>query len=217
MLRALIFDFDGLILDTETPEFHAWQEIYRLHGAELALENWLPCIGTGSVFDPHEHMEMLIGRALDRAEIAAAREICNRELIARETLRPGVLATLEAARDGGMRIGLASSSSRNWVEPHLHRLGIAGFFETLQTGDLVQKVKPHPELYQRALAALGISPGEAIALEDSLNGLRAARAAGIFTVVIPNAMTRHLDLNEADLLLNSMEQLDLGAVPFRNR
>ena len=112
MLRAVIFDFDGLILDTETPEFHAWQKIYRLHGAELALEDWLPCIGTGSVFDPHEHMEALIGRALDRDEVAAAQEVCNRELIARETLRAGVLTTLEAARDGGLRIGLASSSSR---------------------------------------------------------------------------------------------------------
>ncbi len=216
MLRALIFDFDGLILDTETPEFHAWQEIYRLHGTELALEDWLPCIGTGSVFDPHGHMEKLIGRALDRDEIAAAQEVCNRELIAREQLRPGVHAMLETAQAGGLRIGLASSSSRGWVEPHLQRLGIAKFFETLQTGNLVQEVKPHPELYQRAVAAMGVSPGEAIALEDSLNGLRAARAAGIFTVVIPNAMTRHLDLREADLLLESMEELDLAAWPFQN-
>ncbi len=216
MLRALIFDFDGLILDTETPEFHAWQEIYRLHGAELALEDWLPCIGTGSVFDPHSHMEMLIGRALDRDEIAAARQIRNRELITRERLRPGVLATLENARELDLRIGLASSSSRSWVEPHLQRLGISDFFETLHTGDLVEKVKPDPELYLRAVASLGVAPSEAIALEDSLNGLHAARAAGLFTVVIPNAMTRHMDLGEADLLLESMEKLDLAMWPFRN-
>ncbi len=77
-------------------------------------------------------------------------------------------------------------------------------------------MKPHPELYQRALAALGVDASEAIALEDSLNGLRAARTAGIFTVVIPNSMTRNLDLSEADLLLESMEKLDLTKWPFRD-
>jgi HAD superfamily hydrolase (TIGR01509 family) len=216
MLRALIFDFDGLILDTETPEFHAWQEIYRLHDTELAIEDWLPCIGTGSVFDPHSHLETLIGSSLDRQEVGSARKLCNERLLARETLRPGVLSTLQAARAANLRIGLASSSSRAWVEPHLLRLGIAEFFETLQTGDLVEEVKPHPELYRRALAALQVDASEAIALEDSLNGLRSARSAGIFTVVIPNAMTRNLDLREADMLLESMEELDLARWPFHD-
>lgn len=216
MLRALIFDFDGLILDTETPEFHAWQEIYRLHDTELAIEDWLPCIGTGSVFDPHAHLETLIGGTLDRQEVASARKLCNKKLLARETLRPGVLSTLQAAQAANLQIGLASSSSRAWVEPHLLRLGIAEFFETLQTADLVEAVKPHPELYQRALSALQVDAGQAIALEDSLNGLRSARSAGIFTVVIPNVMTRNLDLREADLLLESMEEFDLARWPFRD-
>ncbi len=159
---------------------------------------------------------MLTGSTLERQEIAAARKLCNDKLIARETLRPGVLSTLRAARDANLRIGLASSSSRAWVEPHLLRLGIAEFFETLQTGDLVEEVKPHPELYQRALAALGVDASEAIALEDSLNGLRAARSADIFTVVIPNTMTRNLDLREADLLLESMEELHLTRLPVQD-
>ncbi len=212
MSRAVIFDFDGLIVDTETPEFHAWQEIYRRHGTELAIETWLPCIGTGSVFDPHAHMEELIGRTLDREEIAIVRRTLNQELVAREALRPGVRQTLETAQSLGWKIGLASSSSRAWVEPHLERLGIFEFFEDLQTRDLVEKVKPDPALYRQALFALGVEAGEAVALEDSLNGLRAARAAGIFTVAIPNGMTRHLDLSEADLILGSMEDLDLSAL-----
>ncbi len=214
-LRAVIFDFDGLILDTETPEFEAWRAIYRRFGADLTLEDWLPCVGTALVFDPHGHLETLIGRPLDREQIAGERRTQTGEWIAREELRPGVLATLEGAREAGLRIGLASSSSRDWVEPHLQRLGIVDFFETVQTGDLVRAVKPHPELYERALAALGVESGEAIALEDSLNGLRAARAAGIFTVVIPNSITRYLDLTEADLLLESMRDLDLSEWPFR--
>lgn len=212
MLRALIFDFDGLILDTETPEFTAWQEIFRLHGAELKLEEWLPCIGTGSVFDPHAHMEQLIGRTLNREEIATARRVASHAMILKRDPLPGVLSTLEKARRMGLRIGLASSSSSDWVEPHLDRLGIAAYFDTCQTRDLVTHVKPDPALYRRALKVLEVTPGEAIALEDSLNGLRSARAAGIFTVVIPNAMTRHMQLGEADLLLDSLEQLDLGAV-----
>ena len=217
MLRALIFDFDGLILDTETPEFTAWREIYRLHGAELKLEDWLPCIGTGSVFDPHAHMESLLGRTLNRDEIAAARRVASRKMIAKLPPLPGVVATLERARRLGLRIGLASSSSSDWVDPHLDRLGIASYFDTCQTRDRVARVKPDPALYVQALEALGVAPREAVALEDSLNGLRSARTAGIFTVVIPNEMTRHMELDEADLLLGSMEQLDLADVSARLR
>lgn len=205
-LRAVIYDFDGLIVDTETPEYHAWQEIFRRHGVELALEDWLPCIGTGSIFDPHAHMEALVGRTLDREEIALARKTLNTEFVARETLRPGVRETLEHARHLGLRIGLASSSSREWVEPHLERLGIRGFFECLQTRDLVAEVKPNPALYLQALDALGVSAGEALAFEDSLNGIRAARGAGIFVIAVPNAMTRHMDLREADLVVSSLAE-----------
>lgn len=212
-LRAVIFDFDGLIIDTESAEFHAWQEIFRRHGVELALADWLPCIGTGSIFDPHEHMEKLVGRALNREEIAVARRARNTELVAQEALRPGVRAVLDQAQQLGIKVGLASSSSRAWVEPHLERLGIREFFEDLQTRDGVPEVKPNPALYRQSLAALGVAPDEALALEDSLNGLRAARAAGIFVVAVPNPLTRHMDLSEADAVVQSLEAVDLSAWP----
>ncbi len=209
MLRAVIFDFDGLILDTETPEFRAWEAIYRQHGAVLRLEDWLPCIGTGSIFDPHAHMESLIGRKLEREEIAIARQVASHEMIMEQGPLPGVLKTLETAKRMGLRIGLASSSSRDWVEPHLDRLGIAGYFDNLQTSDCVSRVKPDAALYIQSLEALEVKPLEAIALEDSLNGLQSARDAGVFTVIIPNEMTRHMQLEDADLLLGSLEELDL--------
>ncbi len=215
MLRAVIFDFDGLILDTETPEFRAWEAIYSQHGAVLRLEDWLPCIGTGSIFDPHAHMESLVGRNLERDEIATARQVASHEMIMKQAPRPGVLRTLETAKRIGLRIGLASSSSREWVEPHLDRLGIARYFDSLQTADCVSQVKPDPALYLRSLAALEVKSREAIALEDSLNGLRSAHAAEIFTVIIPNEMTRHTQLEDADLLLDSMEELDLVSLARR--
>ncbi|MCX7741635.1 MAG: HAD-IA family hydrolase [Meiothermus sp.] len=209
-MQALIFDLDGTILDTESSEFRSWQEVYRDYGAELSLDYWLPFVGNNSLpFDPVGHLETLLGTSLDREEIEARVERRRDELNRELKPLPGVLEYIEAARAMGLGLALASSSSRAWVEEHLRRLGLLSAFQVICTKEDVPLTKPDPALFLRAAEALGVQPRQALAIEDSLNGVRAARAAGAFTVAVPNAITRHLDLSEADLVLSRLDDLPL--------
>jgi HAD superfamily hydrolase (TIGR01509 family) len=209
MIRALIFDFDGLILDTEGPEFQSWIEIYEVHGARLDFAVWASTIGTLSSFDAHDELERQVGSSLDRESIRARRRQRNQELLAAETVRPGILDYVSQARQRGMRLAVASSSPRSWVGGHLERLGIIDRFDHLRCADDVRQVKPDPELYLSALAALGVAADEAIAIEDSPNGVLAAKRAGLFCVAVPNALTRQLVMDHADLLVDSLANLPL--------
>jgi HAD superfamily hydrolase (TIGR01509 family) len=207
VLRALLFDFDGLIVDTETPSYASWQALYREHGQELGLDRWSAAVGTINGFDPVAHLEELVG-PIDRASALERRLARDLELCDLEDLRPGVLETLEEARRRGLPAAIVSSSSRPWIDRHLARLERAEHFDAIVTadGDLA-RAKPLPVLYLEALDRLQIGADEAIAFEDSPNGVRAAKAAGIFTVAIPNGVTASLGLDEADLVVASLAEL----------
>ncbi len=210
MIRGLIFDFDGLILDTEVPDFASWQEIYAAHGCELAFETWSGGIGTTKfAFDPFENLQMLAGRPLDREAIRAQRRKRYIAMNEAQPILPGVEAYLADARRLGLMIGVASSSTRDWVGSHLTRLGLHAHFACVKCSDDVRNTKPDPELYLLALEALGLAPEEAIALEDSPHGVAAAKQAGMFCVAVPNPLTSRLDLSRADLRLNSLADLPL--------
>ena len=210
MMQALIFDFDGTILDTESTEFQAWQEAYRRHGVELALEVWLPLIGTNEVpFDPVEHIESLSGQSLERSSVETWVKEYKRGLNEALEPMPGVLDYIENAKLQGIKLAVASSSGKAWVEGHLERLGLLELFDVIRTREWVQRTKPDPALFLRAAEGLGLSPSQTIVLEDSLNGVKAGKSAGAFTVAIPNSITQHLDLSQADLILNSLSEMPL--------
>lgn len=210
-IRALIFDFDGLILDTEWPDYESWQEVYQHYGCELSVQAWGQIVGgtAASDFDPHTHLEQLSGRSLDREEVWVSRRQKYLDNISEQTVLPGVVDYLDAAEDLGLRLAVASSSPENWVRGHLARLGLYERFDAIKTADDVQRTKPDPELYHAALSALGVGAGEAIVFEDSPNGVQAAKAAGIFAVAVPNRLTAQLELGEADLRLSSLAELPL--------
>jgi beta-phosphoglucomutase-like phosphatase (HAD superfamily) len=126
-----------------------------------------------------------------------------------------VIARLEEARALGIKLAIASSSSRSWVEGHLERLGLAPHFECVRCSDHVTVVKPDPTLYRLALEALGVAPEEAIAFEDSPNGILAAKRAGLFCVAVPNDATRDLALNAADLCVASLADVTLADLARR--
>jgi HAD superfamily hydrolase (TIGR01509 family) len=211
MIKALIFDFDGLILETETPIFQSWQEIYQAYGCELLLEEWLANVGTAEEqFDPFASLEQRSGQPIDRQQTLTRRQRRELELIENQPVMPGVRAYLESARQLGLRVGLASSSSCDWVVGHLERLGLIGYFDAIAASDDVARTKPDPALYRTAVEWLGVTPWEAVAFEDSRNGLIAAKRAGLYCVVVPNALTHRLDLEDADIRLKSLEELPLA-------
>ncbi|MCL6444009.1 MAG: HAD family hydrolase [Alicyclobacillus sp.] len=213
MLEAVVFDFDGLILDTETPEFESWADIYREFGVTLHLETWATCIGTdASAFDPYDHLEALVGKPVNRVEVRDRRLQKYQTLVAGADLRPGVRDYLKDAHAMGLKIGLASSSSWDWVVPHLERYQIRSYFDCICVRDHVQKVKPDPALYLRALNRLGVQPEQAVAFEDSPNGASAAKCAGMHCVIVPNQMTKDLTFPDVDYRLDSMDAMRLDAL-----
>jgi HAD superfamily hydrolase (TIGR01509 family) len=206
-LRALLFDFDGLIVDTETPALASWRELYVEHGHELTLERWSAAVGTIDGFDPVAHLRTLAGD-VDLDESLARRTARELELVEVEQLRPGVLAYLEEARRRGLATAIVSSGSRPWIDRHLARLERAEHFVDIVTADGdPARAKPLPVLYLEALGRLGLAPREAVAFEDSPNGVRAAKAAGLFCVAVPNSVTASLGLDEADLVVASLAEL----------
>ncbi len=210
MIRALIFDFDGLVLDTETAIFQSYQEIYRSLGVELSFERWAQGVGTTDAsYDPLDDLEVLLGGEVDRADLLARQRQREAELIAAQPVRPGVVDYLQDARRLGLKIGMASSSSCAWITGHLSRLGLLEYFDCVQGRDDVRQSKPDPELYLNALEKLGVSNTQAIVFEDSPNGILAAHRAGLFCVAVPNPVTRRLLLDGADLRLESLADLPL--------
>lgn len=212
-IKALIFDFDGLIVDTEVPIFRAWQRIYREHGQELPLDRWLTIIGTAAgPFDPVIDLAKKTGTKLNEPELKALEVLYYQEATALQQLLPGVIDYLVAARQLGLKTAVASSSTRKWVMDHLNRFGIGGHFDAIVCREDVKRTKPYPDLYVTALQRLGVQTDEAIAFEDSSNGIHAAKAAGLFCVVVPNLLTADLDLTEADLRLLTLDALPLREV-----
>jgi HAD superfamily hydrolase (TIGR01509 family) len=208
-IRAFLFDFDGLIIDTETASRAGWEWLYREHGFELPQEQWATLIGTiGAPWEPMRHLEDLVGAPLDDEALHERRRAHELSLLETEELRPGILEYLDEAERRGLKRAIVSSSSNRWIDMHLARLERAvGWDAIVAANHDVARAKPRPDLYLEAADVLGVRPDEAIAFEDSPNGVRAARAAGIFCVAIPNEVTRDLGLDEADLVLDSLADL----------
>ncbi|WP_115450872.1 HAD family hydrolase [Neobacillus piezotolerans] len=210
-MKGIIFDFDGLIVDTESLWYEAYKEVMGEFRCELSLEEFSKVIGTTDEA-LNSYFEKITGKTADEAGLHLKTNELYMQKAGGLTLREGVREYLEEAKALGLKIGLASSSRREWVESYLRKFGIFDFFETIKAKEDVEKVKPDPALYILALESLGISPEETVAFEDSLNGSAAAIAAGMVCVIVPNPVTNHLPFQNYRLRLGSMAEKSLKDV-----
>jgi HAD superfamily hydrolase (TIGR01509 family) len=211
-IKGLIFDFDGLIVDSESPGFQAWTEMYSTRGCSLPFEKYSACIGTIGGFDLHAYLEEQSGRSHDRGELEAACTARWLELMRAQPLLPGVSSCVSSAKSRNMKLAVASSSTNKWVTKNLKRFGLLDHFDAICTRDFVTAVKPDPAVYLLALERLGMDADEVVAFEDSPPGILAAKRAGLYCIAVANSLTRHLPLDLADRRLNSLEEFDFNDV-----
>ena len=215
-VKALIFDFDGLILDTETPDVRAWEDIYAEYGFPFPIASWAQIIGgTGaSKFDAAVHLQALLDRPLDLVALQAQQNHISHSLVDQQTVLPGVMDYLHEAKRLGLKLAIASSSPHSWVDTHAERLGVFHYFDKVICADDVDagRTKPKPDLFLLALDQLQVRENEAVVFEDSPNGVEAAKSAGIFVVAVPNPVTSLLSIKNANLTLASLTDLSLSAL-----
>ena len=198
-------------METEGPAYQSWREVYAEHGHELPIADWAGALGTLNGFDPVAHLEGLMGADLpDADDIRKRRRLRKHQLVEAAGFRAGVERYLDDARYLGLKVAIVTSDSTEWIEWNLERLGRSAGWDCINSADGdVKKAKPDPHLYRAALAHLGIDADQAVAIEDSPNGIKAAKAAGLFCVVTPNEVTVQLDLNAGDLILESLDRMPL--------
>jgi len=212
MIKAVIFDFDGLIVDTETTWYEAFREVFREnHKIELDLVGYSECIGTGNEV-LYRYFQKIAGTSVNCELLEEQAAVRYHTMMEAPELREGVKEYLDAALKNNLKIALASSSSKQWVHTYLERLNIIDYFEVINTKDDVRNIKPDPELYYKTLGDLGLSPKEAVVFEDSLNGLSAAKKAGIRCVIVPNNVTRNLKFENFDDRIESMGEITLHSL-----
>jgi len=205
--RAVIFDMDGLLLDTETLWHEAEVELFRRHGAEFTWEDKMAVIGTSFEITSRHFADRLRvpreeGAALVDEMVALMHERVRRQVDA----RPGALELVKRLRAlEGVRLGLASNSPRFLVDDALATAGLTDAFETIVTPADVDHAKPAPDIYVRACEDLGVDPVEALALEDSASGVAAAKAAGLTCIAVPQFA--ETDVSAADRIIDSLEEL----------
>jgi HAD superfamily hydrolase (TIGR01509 family) len=205
-----LYDFDGLILDTESPVFQAWAEKFQEYGRELLLEEWAAIVGRSgkergplagflaSFPDPGQQQAII--------QEVSSRE---RELVQRQQPLPGAVELIKKARRNGLTLGVVSSSDRDWVHYHLDRLGLLNDFDHTSCEEDAEEAKPDPELYILGLSKTGLPPEKVLVLEDSPHGVLSAKRAGLYCIAVPNPVTKSLPFYNnggmPDLVLESLE------------
>ncbi|WP_418789113.1 HAD family hydrolase [Priestia megaterium] len=211
MIKVVVFDFDGLIIDTESVWYEVYREMLEDRGVDLPIATFASYVGTDATA-LYDYLLQQFNNEFTKEELAQESLRRHQEKMKSLVAREGVAEYLAEAKELGLKIGLASSSYRDWVTAFLKELDLLHYFEVIQTRDDVEKVKPDPALYRNAIEKLGVEPSEALAFEDSSNGAKAAMAAGLRCVIVPNPLTKHLSFERYHLHIESMKEKSLKEV-----
>jgi len=208
--QATLWDFDGIIVDTEWPIYESWLTIFRREGMEKKLprETYVQCIGSDfETWSPEIYLESLTGKSYDWKEEGRVRNLEIRERLKDAVVIPGIVETWEAIRSAGVKIAVVSSSSHSWVDVWLEKIGIIGMVDEIVCRGDAPKIKPAPDLYVEAVRRFDLRADQCLVVEDSFNGLTAARAAGCDCVVIPSRLTSVLDFPGAKATLSDVREM----------
>ncbi len=211
MPTALLFDFDGLIMDTESAELAIWQEIYAAHGVTFPIDTWIQKVVGATIanFDPAVQLVHLSGRDLDVTDLHQNAKMLRAERCSRLGALPGALELAAEARRSGLRLAIVSSSPHAWVDGYLRQIGASQLFDLIICREDAPRLKPAPDLYLKALECLGLPAQECLAFEDSPNGILAAQRAGLRVVGVPNPVTAHAGALQAELVLPTLKGVSL--------
>ncbi|MBK1789555.1 HAD family hydrolase [Persicirhabdus sediminis] len=211
-IQAVLFDFDGLILDTEWPIYTSWLRLYQREGQDLPVQMYAQCIGSGfHTWSPEAYLEELTGKEFDWEKENAARQIELEADIETQDLLPGIKQTLIGLKQKGIICAVVSSSSHAWVDRWVSHHQLDEFFLTTVCREDANQIKPAPDLYLEGAKQVGIKPAHCLVIEDSQNGVLAGAEAGMRTVVVPSRLTQHYEFELATMRTSShlswLEQL----------
>jgi HAD superfamily hydrolase (TIGR01509 family) len=208
VLECVVFDLDGLLVDSEPLQFRAYREAFALHGVAIDLSDWRRWQEVEASVPRWVELD---GLEVDPEAVRADKKALYEELVMQElVLKPGAGSLVREAATH-CRLCVASGSRREAIEACLGKFGLDRHFESFFSGTELERSKPHPDVYVHALASMGVAAQRALAIEDSVQGLAAASAAGLQCVVCPD--TQHprpkSDFAGAALLVDSLEELNV--------
>ncbi len=210
-MRGVIFDFDGLLMDTESTNVASWEREWQRWGLVLDHEAFFVPHGGDVTEQRYDVLAAAVGDSFDR-ELSRGRRTRDRDqLNAALILAPGLQRWLDQAAGMGLRLAIASSSPVSWVKDHLQKVDAVDRFEVIVGGDQAAAHKPAPDVYRLALSHLEVNGSQAVAVEDTAHGVAAAHAAGLACIAIPNRFIDRLAVANAELVLDSAADVSLTA------
>jgi len=206
--KAVLFDFDGIIIDSEWPIYESWMRVFEAEGHSLGVEMYVKCIGSDfDTWSPEKYLEDLTGKEFNWQEVNARRQVeLEADLVGVEPLA-GVVSLFEKLKMEGKKIAVVSSSTHKWVDAWLEKLDLIKYCDHVVCRGDAPQIKPAPDLYAEAVKRFGLEPDACLVIEDSLNGMLAGNAAGCRTLVVPSRLTSCLDFSSADVVIGSLEVL----------
>ncbi len=208
MITAFIFDFDGLIIDTEYSSYQTWFDIYQTYQIDLPMTEWIKCVGSSNdEFDPIRYLRTKTDAFLDETKIRKQQFERHHNISHSMPILPGVETYLNYAKQNNIKLAVASSSSYRWVSSHLETKGLLTAFDLIITADDVDRVKPAPDLFIKVKEEFGLKDYEGIIFENSAHGILAGFLSKLFCVAVPNTITQGLNFEKADLVIKGLDTI----------